>query len=167
MLGLLTKRVLVRIRVGIKIMVNLMGPYLIRGKHKFHQKAAGGSEASGEGVTDPMICFKCGGLGHCASEFKNTRLSCFKCGKQGHHVIEYQSAILTCFNCGEPGHIRTQCQKSNKAQASGKVFSLSGVENSKSDNLIRGTCFTKGVSFIVIIDMVATHSFISLDCIKS
>lgn len=48
----------------------------------------------------------------------------------------------------------------------GKVFTLSGEDVSKSNNLIRGTCIIKGISLIVIIDISATHSFISLDCAK-
>lgn len=71
---------------------------------------------------------------------------------------------MTCFNCGKPCHISTQCQKPRKAphvaRASGKVFALSGVEVSKSNNLIRGTYFINGISLVVIIDKGRTHPFI-------
>lgn len=51
-------------------------------------------------------------------------------------------------------------------KAGGKVFALSGVEASKSNNLIWGTCFINGISLITIIDTSVTHSFISVDCLK-
>lgn len=44
------------------------------------------------------------------------------------------------------------------------VFCLSGLDVSKADNLIRGTCFTNNVELITIIDIGATHLFISLEC---
>ena len=44
------------------------------------------------------------------------------------------------------------------------MFSLSGAEASKGDNLIRGTCFINDVELVAIIDTGATHSFISLEC---
>ncbi|XP_058764171.1 uncharacterized protein LOC131637563 [Vicia villosa] len=42
--------------------------------------------------------------------------------------------------------------------------SLSGSEDSKKDNLIRGTCFNNKVELVAIIDIGATHSFITLEC---
>lgn len=40
------------------------------------------------------------------------------------------------------------------------------METSKYDNLIRGMCFIKGVSFISIINTGVTHLFISFDCVN-
>lgn len=57
-----------------------------KGNKKSQQKVAGGSGANGEGVSASMICFKCGELGHRATECKSIDLSCFKCGKMGHPV---------------------------------------------------------------------------------
>lgn len=76
------------------------------------------------------------------------------------------------FHCGEQGHINTQFQKPKKtlttaAQANGRVFSLSGSELSKKDNLIRGTGFIPNVQLIAIIDIGVTHSFILLDGLRS
>ncbi|XP_058761705.1 uncharacterized protein LOC131635110 [Vicia villosa] len=45
-----------------------------------------------------------------------------------------------------------------------ECFALSGAEDSKKDNLIRGTCFINNIKLVAIIDIGATHSFISLDC---
>ncbi|MCI15490.1 cellular nucleic acid-binding protein, partial [Trifolium medium] len=51
-------------------------------------------------------------------------------------------------------------------QTIGKVFALSGEGADQADNLIRGTCFIYDVPLIAIIDTGATHSFISVDCVK-
>lgn len=44
------------------------------------------------------------------------------------------------------------------------MFSLSGSEVPKKDNLIRGTCFIHNVELITIINTGSTHSFIPLEC---
>ncbi|XP_050895586.1 uncharacterized protein LOC127102229 [Lathyrus oleraceus] len=87
----------------------------------------------------------------------------------GHRVAECKNDGPTCYNCGEQGHISTQCQKPKKtvgtaAQINGRVFTLSGSEVPKTDNLIKGTCFINNIELIDIIDTGATHSFISLEC---
>ena len=48
----------------------------------------------------------------------------------------------------------------------GKVFALSGVEASNSDNLVRGPCFINDIPLIIIIDTGATCSFISAESVK-
>ncbi|XP_050916565.1 uncharacterized protein LOC127131692 [Lathyrus oleraceus] len=96
-------------------------------------------------------------------------MTCFKCGKAKHRVVECKSDVVVCFNCGETGQISTQCQKPKKTQdvkADGKMFGLSGADGSKSDTVLRGTCFINGIHLITIIDMGATYSFIYLDCVK-
>lgn len=67
-------------------------------------------------------------------------MNCFKCGKPGHQVADCRSNNLNCFNYREHDHTNTQCDKPKKAQFGGKVFALSGVETTASDNLIKGTC---------------------------
>ncbi|MCI63797.1 cellular nucleic acid-binding protein, partial [Trifolium medium] len=47
----------------------------------------------------------------------------------------------------------------------GKVFALDGGDI-EADNLIRGTCFINDTPLSAIIDTGATHSFISLDCVR-
>ncbi|CAJ2645706.1 unnamed protein product [Trifolium pratense] len=56
------------------------------------------------------------------------------------------------------------CKKPKKTM--GKVFALSGDDADQGDNLIRGTCFIYNTPLIAIIDTGATHSFISVDCMK-
>lgn len=43
---------------------------------------------------------------------------------------------------------------------------MSDVEVSQSKDLIQGNCDIVGNSFTVLYDSDATHSFISLDCVK-
>ncbi|XP_050875816.1 uncharacterized protein LOC127079482 [Lathyrus oleraceus] len=87
-------------------------------------------------------------------------------GKPSHRATECKSNTLTCYNYGERGHISNQFQKPKKAQYVGKVFALTGAETGASDILIQGICYINGTSLIVIIDMGATHSFISSECVK-
>ncbi|XP_058775066.1 uncharacterized protein LOC131649317 [Vicia villosa] len=86
----------------------------------------------------------------------------------GYHAPYCKDDGSTCFNYGEQGHISTQCQTpkkdANAAKTNGGIFALSGVEDSKKDNLIRGTCFINNAELVTIIDIGATHSSILLDC---
>ncbi|XP_050896449.1 uncharacterized protein LOC127103225 [Lathyrus oleraceus] len=137
---------------------------------KGKQKASDGKKTSGEGDPASVKCFKSGGLGHRANECNNKVLRCYNCGKTGHRVAECKNDGPTCYNYGEQGHISTQCQKPKKtvatvAQINGRVFTLSGSEVPKTDNLIKGTYFIKNVKLTTIIDTGVTHSFISLECV--
>lgn len=100
------------------------------------------------------------------NEWNNNVTGCFKCGKIGHYIAYCKSVGPTCYNCGEQTHISTNCQKANKVQSDGKVFSLTGSETTSSDKLIRGTCFINGIALIAIIDIGATHSFVSLNYVE-
>ncbi|XP_058751888.1 uncharacterized protein LOC131624992 [Vicia villosa] len=74
-------------------------------------------------------------------------------------IVEFSKCIKS--------YISTQCQKPKKevaAQTNDKVFALSGTEDSKKNNLIRGACFINDVDLVVIINTAYTHSFISLEC---
>ncbi|XP_058741476.1 uncharacterized protein LOC131613855 [Vicia villosa] len=134
-----------------------------KGKQKvgFRKKPNGGGFAS-----NPINCFRCGIEGNRANECQKGMKKCFKCGKTGHVVADCRTSVPTCYNCGEQGHISTHCQKPKKSQTNGKVFALVGTQSIDEDRLVKGTCFIHNTPLIAIIDTGATHSFISVDCVK-
>ncbi|XP_058726457.1 uncharacterized protein LOC131597808 [Vicia villosa] len=58
-------------------------------------------------------------------------------------------SVRRCYKCGKTDHRAPECKDD---------------DDSKKDNLIRGTCFINNIESVTIIDTDATHSFISLDC---
>ncbi|XP_058741477.1 uncharacterized protein LOC131613856 [Vicia villosa] len=134
-----------------------------KGKQKvgFRKKPNGGGFAS-----NPITCFRCGTEGNRANECQKGMKKCFKCGKTGHVVADCRTSVPTCYNYGEQGHISTHCQKPKKSQTNGKVFPLVGTQSIDEDRLVKGTCFIHNTPLIAIIDTGATHSFISVDCVK-
>ncbi|GAU51873.1 hypothetical protein TSUD_416580 [Trifolium subterraneum] len=132
-------------------------PYEVKGK---------GSARGGKGKekVDGDKCYRCGKIGHRSFECKKDRDVCYSCGKEGHKSKECKATTPTGFNCGEEGHKSPECKKPKKV--TGKVFALNGEGADQVDNLIRGTCFIHDTPLIAIIDTGATHSFISMDCMK-
>ncbi|GAU47917.1 hypothetical protein TSUD_404700 [Trifolium subterraneum] len=132
-------------------------PYEVKGK---------GSARSGKGKekVDNDKCYRCGKIEHHSFECKKDKDVCYNCGKEGHRSKECKVTTPTCFNCGEEGHKSPECKKPKKV--TGKVFALNGEGADQVDNLIRGTCFIHDTPLIAIIDTGATHSVISLDCMK-
>ncbi|GAU48784.1 hypothetical protein TSUD_406270 [Trifolium subterraneum] len=109
-------------------------------------------------------CYRCGNMGHRSFECKKEKNSCFNCGKEGHKAIDCKTPTPTCFNCGEEDHKSLACKQPKKTTR--KVIALNGEGAEQVDNLIRGTCFIYDTPLIAIIDAGATHSFVSLDCVK-
>ncbi|GAU46655.1 hypothetical protein TSUD_281460 [Trifolium subterraneum] len=132
-------------------------PYEVKGK---------GSARGGKGKekVDGDKCYRCGKIGHRSFECKKDKDVCYSCVKEGHKSKECKATTPTCFNCGEEGHKSPECKKPKKV--TGKVFALNGEGADQVDNLIRGTCFIHDTPLIAIIDTGATHSFLSMDCVK-
>ncbi|XP_073220875.1 uncharacterized protein, partial [Cicer arietinum] len=108
-----------------------------------------------------------------------TPIRCSRCGKQGHMTYECRDAGITCFNCQQQGHISTTCpyprktpqpgnqsSQASRPKSNGRVFALSGAGASGKDNLIQGTCLISDTPLFVLFDCGATHSFVSLDCVR-
>ncbi|XP_027337209.1 uncharacterized protein LOC113850883 [Abrus precatorius] len=105
-------------------------------------------------------------------------------------VKDCPQSRITCNNCGKLRHIANKCwaakrngsasvaqrpesrgstgpSTGQKPSIPGRVFAMSEAEASQSEELIRGKCIIKGRLLDVLFDSSATHSFISVDCMKS
>ena len=92
-----------------------------------------------------------------------------------------------CNNYGKDGHFGKDCpslarvvvrppvqtpaqnqqrNRGNKPQATGRVYAMTRVEVTGSDNLVMGYCMIVGVKFCVLYDSGVTHSFVSDACVK-
>ncbi|XP_058776445.1 uncharacterized protein LOC131650756 [Vicia villosa] len=131
---------------------------------KGKQKSTGGNRTIRGDAPASIVCFKCGKANHKSPVCNAGTKRCFRCSKIGHEASECKHKEMVCFNCGEEEHIESKCQKPKKEQASGK-FALSGSRTTSEDALIRGTCFINSIPLVTIIDIGATHCFISTDCV--
>ncbi|CAJ2632997.1 unnamed protein product [Trifolium pratense] len=119
---------------------NRWKPYDNKGKRK--------GESSGKKTTE---------------NYDKEKVKCYRCGGFGHKSFECKKNAV-CFNCNEEGHKSPKCKKPKKN--GGNVFALDGGDANVTDNLIRGTCFIHDTPLCAIIDTGATHSFISIWCVK-
>ncbi|XP_073222355.1 uncharacterized protein [Cicer arietinum] len=103
----------------------------------------------------------------------------YRATTMGHMEYECRDAGITCFNCQQQGHISTTCpyprktpqpgnqsSQASRPKSNGRLFALSGAGASEKDNLIQGTCLISDTPLFVLFDCGATHSFVSLDCVR-
>ena len=95
-----------------------------------------------------------------------------KCGKS-----HDSRPCLFCQNvyywCRKQGHYAKDCSTGKlmnnlvpKPPTKGRIFTLSGKEATQSLDMIKCICFLKNTLLIALFDSRATHSFISIDCVK-
>ena len=53
-----------------------------------------------------------------------------------------------------------------RLQTKERVFTLSGEKATQFLDMIKGKCFIQNTILIILFDSGATHSFISIDCVK-
>ncbi|KAF1898327.1 hypothetical protein Lal_00033094 [Lupinus albus] len=98
---------------------------------------------------------------------------CNKCDRK-HFGDSCPGTTLSCFYCKESGHLKRHCPKlrqsmnavsAERPRSTGRVFTMSGVEASNVDDLIKGNCMVAGIPLLVLFDSGATHSFVSIECV--
>ncbi|XP_012567838.1 uncharacterized protein, partial [Cicer arietinum] len=94
-----------------------------------------------------------------------TPIRCHRCGKQGHMAYECRDVHHMPLP-KEDSQPRNQSSQASRPKSNGRVFALSGAGASEKDNLIQGTCLISDTPLFVLFDCGATHSFVSLDCVR-
>ncbi|XP_027356734.1 uncharacterized protein LOC113866043 [Abrus precatorius] len=133
------------------------------------QEKSNGSGSRSGSFRGPLKCFRCGGP-HIVKDCPQPKITCHNCGKLGHTTnvcwaarrSSSASAIQRPKSRGSAGPSTGQ-----NSSIPGRVFAMNGAEASQSEELIRGKCIIKGRLLDVLFDSGATHSFVSVDCVKS
>ncbi|XP_050916547.1 uncharacterized protein LOC127131677 [Lathyrus oleraceus] len=92
---------------------------------------------------------------------------CQVCKK--YHFGRYDVSGIRCFTCHREGHMSRECpQNKNQMQGRsvGRVYTLDARKAKSNNALIVGTCFINNHPCFVLFDCGATHSFISIRCMK-
>ncbi|XP_027351201.1 uncharacterized protein LOC113862310 [Abrus precatorius] len=130
------------------------------------------SSESGSGSSSfrgPLKCFRCGGP-HMVKDCPQPRITSSNCGKSGHVANECWAAKRgDSTSTAQRPKLRGSTGQSTRQKLSipGRVFAMSEAKASQSKELIRGKCIIKGILLDVLFESSATHSFISVDCVKS
>ncbi|XP_052723750.1 uncharacterized protein LOC128193709 [Vigna angularis] len=111
-----------------------------------------------------VVCFRCGGPHYRSSCPQLVGVKhCNSCGRNGHSDHECNMsghAVMRPPNAG-----RNQA-RGDRAQATGRVYAITGAEAASSGTLVTGTCLVHGIPCCVLFDSGATHSFISKACVE-
>ncbi|XP_052728431.1 uncharacterized protein LOC128195237 [Vigna angularis] len=112
-----------------------------------------------------LACFQCGGPHlRWACPQLNGGKYCTKCRRSGHSDQECNMGGRTVSRPPNAG--RAQQGRGGRAQATGRVYAITGAEAARSGTLITSTCLLFGKPCGVLYDSGATHSFISKACVE-
>ncbi|KAG2390376.1 uncharacterized protein HKW66_Vig0222180 [Vigna angularis] len=112
-----------------------------------------------------VACFQCGGPHlRWACPQLNGGKYCTKCRRNGH--LENECYVGGRAAMRPPNAGRAQQGRGGRAQATGRVYAITGAEAARSGTLITSTCFLFGKPCVVLYDSGATHSFISKACVE-
>ncbi|XP_050908554.1 uncharacterized protein LOC127122224 [Lathyrus oleraceus] len=92
---------------------------------------------------------------------------CQVCKK--YHFGKCTVSGIRCFTCHKEGHVSRECpQNKNQMQGRsvGRVYTLDARKAKSNNALIAGTCFINNHPCFVLFDCGATHSFVSIWCMK-
>ncbi|XP_052723888.1 uncharacterized protein LOC108343993 [Vigna angularis] len=110
-----------------------------------------------------VACFQCGGP-HLRWACPHGGKYCTKCRRNGHLENECYVGGHAAMRSSNAG--RAQQGRGGRAQATGRVYAITGAEAARSGTLITSTCFLFGKPCVVLYDSGATHSFISKACVE-
>ena len=145
------------------------GPSKSRPRYEDKKKPYSRPQSLSSGGFNPQLppnvkCFRCGGLHRIRfCPYPTPNVTCDKCHKYGHATKDCRVRFGVPSFSGVP---QVKQNDNQKPRAAERVFAVSGAVASQSDSLVRGICFIQGTQLSVLFDSGATHSFISVDCVK-
>jgi len=145
------------------------GPSNSRLRYEDKKKSYSRLQCFSSGGSNPKLppsvkCFRCGGqrmITFCP--YSTLNVTCDKYHKYGHATKDCHVRFGVPSSSGVQ---QVQQNNNQKPKAAGRVFNINGVEASQSDSLVKGICFILGTQLSVLFDSRATHSIISVDCVK-
>ncbi|XP_052723098.1 uncharacterized protein LOC128193518 [Vigna angularis] len=117
------------------------------------------------GQQGSVVCYKCGGPHYRSSCPQLVGVKyCTRCRRNGH--LENECNMGGCAVMRPPNAGRNQQGRGGRAQATGRVYAITGAEAASSGTLVTDTCLVHGIPCCVLFDSGATHSFISKACVE-